>query len=480
MAVFYTLYKWTVLEKRLITSVFSNFSPLGALVIGKHPIDLVVIFQDGSIEIVQFDGFYVHGDYNRNCSPNVTSFIDGKTRDVVEQKTRDRDECLLNWMLRVGQAGMKYSVFTDCCHSEYSRKNLKQAFATIPELARLISGFDKLDGTLDCIDPKEFMFLAIVEGECLLPQSPGQLGPIFTMDLSSPTRHSGKMLLTSDYYNYLQPFHVEKVEWIVYYKRCHYLPRVFEKLLQLRQDSAEFKSKAGIVKSIINYACGYFGLNSDKTCKTKARVCSRLPRKYNIYVHQAEPLDLYYNDLDIYLVKTLGKPPVKMYMCSTPFVLFVGIVEFGKLRLNQALQCLQTFLRPTSLRLLYSNVDNLILALSTDTFEEALRDPTQLQEFQCEWNKLFGTEPGQLKLEWELLQDTEWKFVSPAKMFYSAIALKQEGTSFHKTCAFKGLGSQESYAVAQKLLKKESVQVEQVRRVDKLAGTLTKPVTLNF
>jgi len=65
-------------------------------------------------------------------------------------------------------------------------------------------------------------------------------------------------------------------------------------------------------------------------------------------------------------------------------------------------------------------------------------------------------------------------------MFYSAIALKQEGTSFHKTCAFKGLGSQESYAVAQKLLKKESVQVEQVRRVDKLAGTLTKPVTLNF
>jgi len=478
MAVMYTLYKWTFVQKKSIISVYSNFSPLGTLNVGKYPIDLVVVFQDGTIELVQFDGFYVHGDYNNACLSVAGQFVDGQTRAQVEEKTKKRDEVILNWMVRASQVNMKYSIITDCCHLEYTRNNLRHAFATIPELIRLISGMDKLDGSLDCIDPNEFMFLAIVEGECL--QKPfGPMGPIFTTDLSQPTKSSGRMLLTSDYYNYLKPFRVDKIEWIVYYKRCKVLPRVFEKLLQLRQDSVNIKSKAGIVKSIINYACGYFGLNNDKGLKTKARITDRLPHKYNLYVHQIEPMKDYCNGKDLIMIKTLGKPPMKNYMCSTPFTLFVGIVEYGKLRLNQALQCLQKHLRPTSLRLLYSNVDNLIIALSTDSFEEAVQN-TSLLNFQQEWNCFIGTEPGQLKLEWELLQDTEWKFVSPARMYYSAIALKKENTSFYKTCSFKGLGSERSYELAKKLLRKESVQVEQVRRIDKLVGTETKPVLLNF
>ena len=380
-------------------------------------------------------------------------------------------------MLQVGQANVSYTAITDCCHLEYNRIFLKHAFATIPELNKLVAGMDRLNGNLDCIDTEKFTFLAIVEGECL--QKPrGEMGPIFTGDTKNPTRLDGKMLLTSDYYDYLQPFRVDRVEWIVYYKRCRDLPRVFAKLLQQRQDMAEFKSKAGIVKSIINYACGYFGLNSDKTCKTTARISHRLPKRYNIHIHEVQAVDYFHNNIELSLVKTLGKPAAKRYMCTTPFTLFVGIVEYGKLRLNQALQCLQNHLRPTSMRLLYSNVDNLIIALSTSTFEEALQDAGE--DFQREWSQLYGPDPGQLKLEWELLQDTEWKFISPAKMYYSVIALKQEGTSYHKTCSFKGLGSLDSYNVAKKLLDKQSVQVEQVRRIDKLAGTETKQITLNF
>jgi len=479
MAVFYTIYKRTVVENRNVKSVYSHFSPLGTINIGKYPIDLVIVYQDGAIEMIQFDGFYVHGDYNNACSQEVSDFINGQSREEVETKTRNRDENLLNWMLQVGQENMSYEVITDCCHLEYNRIFLKHAFATIPELNRLVAGMDRLDGTLNCIDPDYYTFLAIVEGECLLkPQ--GDMGPIFTSDLKNPTRRGGKMLLTSDYYTYLQPFRVDHVEWIVYYRRCQHLPRVFGKLLQQRQDMARFKSKAGIVKSIINYACGYFGLNSDKTCKTTARVSNRLPHRFNIHGHEVQSIDYFHNNVELSLVKTLGKPAAKRYMCTTPFTLFVGIVEYGKLRLNKALQCLQTHLRPTSMRLLYSNVDNLIVALSTSTFEEALQDPNRLDDFKLEWNRLYGSDPGQLKLEWEMLQDTAWKFISPAKMYYSVIALKQEGTSYHKTCSFKGLGSLDSYNVARKLLDKQSVQVEQVRRIDKLAGTETKEIVLNF
>ena len=481
MATMYTIYKWTVVEKRNILSIFSNFSPLGTLNIGKYPIDLVAIFENGQVEIVQFDGHFVHGDYNNSClSSTKNQYINFQTREEVEQKTKQRDEATLNWMMKVSQENMKYTIITDCCHVDYSRKKLKQAFSSIPELNQFVKGFEKLNGSLDCIDFNEFTFLAIVEGECAIV--PHKLGPIFTTDVSQPTQTRGKMLLTSDYYQYLRVrfgFKIQNVEWIIYYKRCQVLPRVFEKLLQLRQDNAHIKSKSGIVKSIINYACGYFGLNSDKGLKTTARITNRVPKRYNLFLHTLEPIDEISNGMDLLVVKTLKKTPIKKYMCSTPFVLFVGIVEYGKLRLNQALQCLQQFMRPTAMRLLYSNVDNLIIGLAADNFEDALRHPNYTKHFRKAWTQFSGSDPGKLKLEWEMLSDCDWKFVTPARMYYSALALNQQ-SSYQKTCSFKGLGSERSFEVGLKLLNKEPIQVQQIRRVDKLANTKVKPIICKF
>jgi hypothetical protein len=330
------------------------------------------------------------------------------------------------------------------------------------------------------VDFNDFTFLAIVEGECTLV--PNKLGPIFTTDLSQPTQTKGKILLTSDYYQYLRDrfgFKTQHVEWIIYYKRCHVLPQVFEKLLQLRQDNAHIKSKSGIVKSIVNYACGYFGLNSDKGLKTTGRITNRLPKRFNMYVHSCEHIDEISNGLDLLVVKTLKKPSTKRYMCATPFVLFVGIVEYGKLRLNQALQCLQQFMRPTALRLLYSNVDNLIIGLAANNFEDALRHPNYTKHFKKAWSQFNGSEPGQLKLEWELLSDSDWKFVSPARMYYSVVCMNKQ-SSYQKTCSFKELNSEQSFQVGLKLLNKEPIQVKQIRRVDKMANTKVKPIICKF
>ena len=485
MATMYTIWKWTMKDGPQLVSVYSNFSPLGIFYIGKYPIDLVGIFDDGTVEMVQFDGHYIHGDYNNPGCKKSPTYVNQQTRQEVEAKTIARDEAIVRWMKQISHTKIKYSIYTDCCHPEYNRACLKRHFKDIPELKKLIVGFDRLDGSLECFDPQEFTFLAIVEGHCnkINPHYP--IGPIFNMDKDNsktPTLSEGKMLLTADYYAYLKSkfdFQVDTIEWIVYYKKCHILPQVFDEMLHMRQKYAHVKSKAGIVKSAINYACGYFGLNSDKPLKTTAKVSHRAPRRYNVYIHDVEPLQGIFSGWELLIVKTTGKPKTSKFMCSQPFVLFVSIVEYGKLRLNQALQCLQKYLRPTAFRLLYSNVDNMIFALSTDTLEEALQCEQLQPEFKLEWEGTWCStgEPGQLKLEWKILSDADWKFVTPMKMFYSALALNQgETSSFSKTCAYKGLGSERSFALGLNMLKKEPIQVEQVRRVDKLANTLVKSV----
>ena len=481
MATMYAIYK--MMQVKPIHSVYSNYSPLGTFCVGKYPIDLVVIFQDTSIELIQFDGHYVHGHYSDpTCMPDQDSYVNGKTRQECEAKTETRDKHITNWMVRMNSfrtptSQLHYSVIRDCCSKNFSRQKLKEAFNTIPELHQLVSGMDKLNGSLDCLDLQDYTFFAIVKGKCL--QVPNHLGPIFSTNHLHPTMSEGRMLLTSDYYAYLKKefaFQVESIEWIIYYKRCHVLPTVFEELLQLRQQNANIKSKSGIVKSIINYACGYFGLNSDKTVKTVARVSHRGPQRFNMFVHQVEPLKEVCNGFDILIIKTFKKPNAKKYLSVMPFVLFVGIVEYGKLRLNQALQCLQTYMRPTSFRLLYSNVDNLVFAQSTDTFKEAFRHPHMQIPFEFESSEFFGSEPGQLKLEWEMNSSTGWKFVSPMKMFYSVTAENNDMQGFSKTCAYKGLDNSEAFQVALNKLHHISVYIEQMRRVDKLANTAMKPV----
>ena len=184
------------------------------------------------------------------------------------------------------------------------------------------------------------------------------------------------LFLTSDYYRYLVEhfnFKVTKVHWISYYKRCWDMPKIFEGLVSLRQEFPKDSSTAALVKSIVNYACGYFGLHRSKAPFMKARIAYKLPKNLNSSKHEAIYLP-YFDDKDLYIVKTIYPSAHLKNKSTTPLLHFVGIIEYGKLQMNRAIQIFQRHLRPTAYKILYSNVDNLIIACSSDKFEDALKD----------------------------------------------------------------------------------------------------------
>ena len=71
-ATMYTIFKLVICEEMAIRAVYSNYSPLGLVYIGKHALDLVVVLEDeaNTVKLYQFDGHFCHGDYNhKSCCP---------------------------------------------------------------------------------------------------------------------------------------------------------------------------------------------------------------------------------------------------------------------------------------------------------------------------------------------------------------------------------------------------------------------------
>ena len=346
-ATMYTIFKRCFLEGKAIRSVFSNYSPLGLLYIGKHALDLVIIFEDNNIHLYQFDGHFCHGDYNHQDCPSLQNYANGKCRKDCEQKTMERDEFILNWLMNTNSANTIYHVITDCCHPEYSKQNLNTVFSSYFKLQNLVSGLDRLDGGLENVDYSEVTFLAIVTGHATINME-NKFGPIFVTGhdeyyQNQPTIYGGKILLTSDYYLYLKHtfgFTITSIEWIVFYKVCEDLPKVFEKIVSMRERAQSQSPKGAFLKTMVNYACGYFGLNQSKQAKMSARIAYKLPKRFNIVRDDITPIESF-GQQSLMLIQSYSKQKRAKHICFTPLVLFVQIIEFGKLRLNRAIQCLQ-------------------------------------------------------------------------------------------------------------------------------------------
>ena len=507
-AVYYTLFKWTRIEGRNIVSVFSNFSPLGIIFVGKYPLDLVAVFDDGSATLVQFDGHYCHGDYRNNEADenarfrpchSLPRYAEGRSRHDCEAKTMDRDQFILNWMMQVTSHKMSYEVYTDCCHPEYHPLNLKRAFDVCRELAELVRGLDDVNGSLEYFlknDNKDVTFFALVEGYARKNDGGGNddddnndrwnqttFGPVFQFENDGPpTFSSGKMLLTSDYYRYLVEqvdFLVTSLHWIVYYKRCRHLPAVFEQLVSARQSLPKGSSVAGLLKSIVNYSCGYFGLHKSKQPRTNTRIVYRLPSNFNYSIHEVSPLP-YFAGVDLYILRTLSPTSHFKYQTTMPLLHFFGIIEYGKMQINRALRVLWQHLRPTAIRHLYSNVDNIILACSADRFQDALVDtsPAGTSAFLRDWMPLLGTEPGKLKEEWIVPSGHRWKFVTPYCMFYVLTTDDDRSEDRHKTNCFKGLVTREIFDIALQIWNNKDVVVVDIeKRKNKLVDFETHRVT---
>jgi hypothetical protein len=140
------------------------------------------------------------------------------------------------------------------------------------------------------------------------------------------------------------------------------------------------------LKRLVNLSAGFFGSRSTQlNTKTTYRIVNGMPRNHAFYRHSADmrfTMDLG-ETASYFLLET--KPWPSLFKtrgpskCAVP--LFLAIVEYGKLRLVEILHFLREHLIPGSFRLMYSNVDNLILALATSTLEEAVQ-PERRQSFQ--------------------------------------------------------------------------------------------------
>jgi hypothetical protein len=127
---------------RRVRTVFSNFSPSGLFHLDRFPADLTVIFDNGQIEVYQFDGHFVHGcDV---CASSTTTrwrkFAHGQTHEQVRTKTLQRDKIFQEWVTSLNSAAAttttaatasvvaKYVVISDCHSPGYSLWSLDQAF----------------------------------------------------------------------------------------------------------------------------------------------------------------------------------------------------------------------------------------------------------------------------------------------------------------------------------------------------------------
>jgi hypothetical protein len=148
--------------------------------------------------------------------------------------------------------------------------------------------------------------------------------------------------------------------------------------------------------------------------------------------------------------------------------IYICITEWGKKRLSEVFCYFEKYLMPEKFRILYSNVDNVILCLSTNQLEEAV-NPKYLEKFLSLKSSFFSkAEPGHLKEEFVMHPESEWKFVSGLTHNY-AILTNNKNIGVHKNSALKHVDTQQAYNVSLSILNHEKISVPQVRRTCKMA-----------
>ena len=488
LSVYYTL--WLLDQQSLkIRTVYSNFHQSGIFSIANYPIDLTVICEDGTIMMYQFDGQYAHG-CKQGCEP-LYSYIHGQTSEELEAATTTRDLIISDWVahLNWNKVWATYHVITNCHHKDYNITALKHSFAIIPVLSDIIAGYPTSKNlTKDDVlfSSDDLTYIIIAEG--YIPGLPGNLDPlkalILRKDGNNWERHAstdnGPMLLTKDYLQWLMKcfnFQVTTIHKVYFYKKCDVLNSIFQHLTRLRMTPGILPCTKQLVKNVINYAAGYFGLNERKSQKVKYKLVSKIG-SHNTRKHMAECAGSIGSE-DFYL-KSFTKPQsVKVHMGSAPIPIFVAIVEFGKFRMSQILCFFDKFLLHSRYRHLYSNIDNVLIALSTPNLDEAV-NPAHWAAYNDEKSCILTeNQPGHLKQEFEITSEQNWSFVSPMTMNFSIIT-EDSKLDMHKNSSINGVTSVESYETGIKLLQKQMVKVNQVRRVNKIMNKDLKNVTYVF
>lgn len=485
LSVYYTL--WLLQQKKiLIQTVYSNFHQNGLFRVGKYPLDLTVIVQNGDIYMYQFDGDYIHG-CRQGCD-SLYSYVNNKTRQEVEQASAKRDEIILSWCKNM--SNVYYYVITNCHDVDYSMKSLKQSFDNNVTLNQLVNGYptSKIITKDDVLfSSNELTFIIVLSG--YVPHLPNRNEPLKALVLRNKTSNWTRntftekepILLTKDYLQWLIKkfnFQVTKIHQVFFYKKCDILNTLFQELVNLRMSIDILPSTKQLLKNVINFACGYFGLNNQKLKPSKLKLVTKIGKRFDV-TKQNLLIESSIENVDFYIKQNVQKTKSISKMPFSPVPIFVMIIEFGKLRMSQILCFFDKYFVPSQYQHLYSNIDNVVIALSTPTVDEAV-NPLYFLQYQNEKQNMFQpTMPGHLKLEWVLFQNQRWKFISPKIMNYAVVA-SDSNYSTHKNSAINNQTAEQAYATALDLFNKKTVKINQTRRVNKLLNKDVKITTFVY
>ena len=484
-SVFFTI--WSISQSETIRYVYSNFHLLGYLRIGPYPIDLAVI-TESQIHLFQFDGDFVHG-CPQGCA-DLKGYVGGKSRLGVEMEAAKRDAFITEWIECIHKVKNKFITYSvkNNCHSEnYTRSDLKNIYESNPILREFIDAYPdwQMVSSVNLIHCKPTQtFIALIKG--FVPPEQGDTAkPIFLKDggkwrMASDTGDH-LLLVTKDYLRFLvnnHNFNITHVFFACFYKICPTLPNLFSQLL-IERSKAKTVVRGQLLKNVINYTCGYFGFNELKNMSrvTSHRLIPRLPFKFDITRTEVTAVD---GACSLFVSKVRQKevkPPCKSSNTALP--LFICVVDYGKLKIAQLLSFINKFTIEGSVRHLYSNVDNVILAMSADSLDECVKP--DLREEYLDYKKHFFDDqlPGHFSTKWTFGNLDEWKFASARVQNY-AIITNDAKKNVHKISAMKNMSSEASYNFSCKLLNRQEVIISQQRRVNKLLNMDKTERTFTF
>ena len=226
--------------------------------------------------------------------------------------------------------------------------------------------------------------------------------------------------------------------------------------------------KKQLLKNIVNYSAGFFGFNQNKPSTVCNKIVPKISWRFNPSKNRISLLGSV--DNTDYFVKSTYKEldlTKKQKSCSSPLPLYVSIVEFGKMRMTQILHLLDYFIDSLNVRHLYTNIDNIIIALAQPTLEDSIKPELKEQFLAIQQNYFTPNKPGHFKQEYYFTLDQCWKFVSPLMQNYAIITENNTQSSVHKNSSLNYLSSQQSYDYSLKLLNREPINITQTRRVNK-------------
>jgi hypothetical protein len=291
------------------------------------------------------------------------------------------------------------------------------------------------------------------------------------------------LLLTKDYLDVLirdHGFVVREIKSVFFYRKCHVLPLIFQDLVDSRAQAKKegLVARAQLLKNLANYSCGFFGFNPHKrVAKSTYRLIATKGKRTNPGQHAPSDVGSV-KDEEFAVIKTFFRPSTKKRASSSPLPLFVCIIEYGKLRMSEILTFFDNFLLPGTHRHLYTNVDNVIMTLSTPTLEDAVV-PSLREDFEREKNRFFlAGQPGHLKQEWTIRAENKWKFVSALVQNWAVMG--EDGTGIHKNSLLSNVSNQVSYDACCNVLDEKVMQIMQIRRTNKMVNMDTKEQTFTL